>query len=160
MRLQFARALSFACRGRLRTLLADCSTDGLYCATITRQQIFERSLQATVEGVFPHESRAPTVFFSTQICFISRPGCQGRNKLWWRSSQVGSLAPHVRTWDLSEANILFAIVRAMWKTFGPLQKNPDGPFNISKHLDSCVLFRANRKLAPWAAVFQNLTKLN
>jgi len=37
MRLQFARALSFACRGRLRTLLEDCSTVGLYCATITRQ---------------------------------------------------------------------------------------------------------------------------
>jgi len=37
MRLQFTRALSFACRSRLRTLLADCSTVGLYCATITRQ---------------------------------------------------------------------------------------------------------------------------
>jgi len=37
MRLQFARALSFACRGRLRTLLADCSTVRLYCVTITRQ---------------------------------------------------------------------------------------------------------------------------
>jgi len=37
MRLQFARALSFACRGRLCTLLADCSTVGLYCATTTRQ---------------------------------------------------------------------------------------------------------------------------
>ena len=30
VRLQFARALCFACRGRLRTLLADCSTVGLY----------------------------------------------------------------------------------------------------------------------------------
>jgi len=139
MRLQFARALSFACRGRLRTLLADCSTDGLYCATITRQQIFERSLQATVEGVFPHESRAPTVFFSTQICFISRPGCQGRNKLWWRSSQVGSLAPHVRTWDLSEANILFAIVRAVWKTVGPLQKIQMGPL-ISASIQAAACF--------------------
>jgi len=37
MRLQFARTLSFACRRTLRTLLADCSTVGLYCATITLQ---------------------------------------------------------------------------------------------------------------------------
>jgi len=62
MRLQFARALFFACRGRLRTLLANCSTVDLYCATITRQYIFENSFQVTVEGVFPHEPRAPTAF--------------------------------------------------------------------------------------------------
>jgi len=33
----FARVRSFACRGRLRNLLADCCTLGLYCVTITRQ---------------------------------------------------------------------------------------------------------------------------
>ena len=27
----------FACRGRLRNLLADCCTIGRYCVTITRQ---------------------------------------------------------------------------------------------------------------------------
>jgi len=37
MRLQFARALSFACRSRLQILLGDYSTVGLYCTTITQQ---------------------------------------------------------------------------------------------------------------------------
>jgi len=41
-----------ACRGRLRNLLADCCTVGLYCTTITRPQIFKRSLQVTVEAFF------------------------------------------------------------------------------------------------------------
>jgi len=34
------------------------------------------------------------------------------------------------------------------------------PFNISKHLGSYMLIRASCKLAPWAALFQNLSKLN
>jgi len=88
--LQFGRALSFACRGRLRTLLADCSAVGLYCATITRQQIFKCSLQVTLEGL---GSSAPTAFFSTQIRFVSRPGCWGRNEVSWHSGQKASLAP-------------------------------------------------------------------
>jgi len=32
-----AHVRSFACRGRLRNLLADCCTLGLFCVTITRQ---------------------------------------------------------------------------------------------------------------------------
>jgi len=31
---QFAQVRSFACRGRMRNLLADCCTLGLYCLTI------------------------------------------------------------------------------------------------------------------------------
>jgi len=50
--------------------------------------------------------------------------------------------------------------RAVWRAVGPTKKIQMGPFNISKHLDRCVLFRASCKLAPWAALFQNLTKLN
>ena len=37
MSFKLARALSFTCWSRLRNLLADCSTVGLYCATLTRQ---------------------------------------------------------------------------------------------------------------------------
>jgi len=57
---QFAHVWSSACRGRLRNLLADCCTLGLYCVTMTRQQIFKCSLQVTVVGVLPHVTRAPT----------------------------------------------------------------------------------------------------
>jgi len=46
------------------------------------------------------------------------------------------------------------------RLLGPPKKIQRGPFNISKRLGSCVLFRASYKLAPWAALFQNLTKLN
>jgi len=35
------------CRGKLRRLLADCSTVGLYYVTITWQRIFTCSLQIT-----------------------------------------------------------------------------------------------------------------
>jgi len=31
---------------------------------------------------------------------------QGRNEVRWRPGQEGSLAPHVWTWGLSEANLL------------------------------------------------------
>jgi len=48
-------------------------------------------------------------------------------------------------------------VKGCW---APPKKIQRGPFNISKRLGSCVLFRASYKLAPWAALFQNLTKLN
>ena len=37
--------------------------------------------------------------------------CQGRNEVRWRSGQETSLAPHVWTWDLSEANLLY------WKKY-------------------------------------------
>jgi len=46
------------------------------------------------------------------------------------------------------------VSRAVWK------KLQMGPFNISKHLDRCVLFRAISELVPWAELFQNLTKIN
>jgi len=32
-------------------------------------------------SVFPHVTRAPTEFFSTQICFFSRPACVGFSNL-------------------------------------------------------------------------------
>jgi len=41
MSLQFTHVPSFACRGGLRKWRADCSTVGLYCVTITWQQIFK-----------------------------------------------------------------------------------------------------------------------
>ena len=46
------------------------------------------------------------------------------------------------------------------KLLGPPKKIQMGPFNISKHLGRCVLFGTSCKLAPSAALFQNLTKLN
>jgi len=45
---------SYACRGRWSNLRAVYSTVGLYCLTITWQQIFKRSLQVTVESVLLH----------------------------------------------------------------------------------------------------------
>ena len=43
------------------------------------------------------------------------------------------------------------------RLLGPPKKIQMGPY--SKHVGRCVLFRASCKLAPWAAPFQNLTKL-
>jgi len=43
-------------RDKSRNLNTDCSTVGLYCVTITWQQIFTRLLQVTVLGVLPHAS--------------------------------------------------------------------------------------------------------
>jgi len=42
--------LSFACRGKLRKLRADCSALGLYCVTIAWQQILKDPLHVTVVG--------------------------------------------------------------------------------------------------------------
>jgi len=50
MNLQFTRVRSFACEDRLRNLLADCSTVGFDCVTITWQQIFKGSLHVTIVG--------------------------------------------------------------------------------------------------------------
>jgi len=50
MSLQFTYVGSFACRGRLRSLRGDCSTVGLYCVTITWQQIFKGLLQVAAVG--------------------------------------------------------------------------------------------------------------
>ena len=46
------------------------------------------------------------------------------------------------------------------RLLGPPQKIQIGSFDISKHLGRGVLFRASCKLAPLAALCQNLTKLN
>ena len=54
MSLQFTHVPSFSCRDTLRNLRADCSIVGLYCVTITWQQILKGSLQVTVEGVLLH----------------------------------------------------------------------------------------------------------
>jgi len=56
MSLQFTHAPSFACRGWLQKSRADCSTDGLYCVTMTWQQIFKSSLYITTAGVLLHEA--------------------------------------------------------------------------------------------------------
>jgi len=56
MSLQFTHVSSFACRGELRKSRADCSTVGLYCVTITWQQICKGSLYITVTGVLLHET--------------------------------------------------------------------------------------------------------
>jgi len=45
---------SFPGKIGLRNLLADCSTVGLRCVTITWQQIFKGLLEVTVVGVLPH----------------------------------------------------------------------------------------------------------
>ena len=45
--------MSFACRGRLRNLWTDCSTIGLYCVTMTWQQIFKGSLRVAAIGILP-----------------------------------------------------------------------------------------------------------
>jgi len=45
------------------------------------------------KGIFPHESNAPTAFFSTQVCFFSQPECQGRKEFRWCSWQEASLVP-------------------------------------------------------------------
>ena len=52
MSLQFAHVRSFACRGRLQNLLADCSTIGLYCVKITRQINLQTFTSVSVVGVF------------------------------------------------------------------------------------------------------------
>jgi len=56
MSLQFTHVPLPTCIGRLRNLRADCSTIGLYCATITLQQNFKSSLQVAVllVGVSQH----------------------------------------------------------------------------------------------------------
>jgi len=56
MSLQFTRVPSFACRGGLRMSRADCSIVGLYCVTISWQQICKGSLYITVAGVLLHET--------------------------------------------------------------------------------------------------------
>jgi len=50
MSLQFTRVRSFACIGRLQNLPPDCSPFGLYCVTITWQQIFKDLLHVMVVG--------------------------------------------------------------------------------------------------------------
>jgi len=54
--LEFTHVPSFACTGGLRKLRADCSTVGLYCITITWQQIGRNSLYIAVSGVLLHET--------------------------------------------------------------------------------------------------------
>jgi len=48
MHLHFTHVHYFACRSRLRNLLTDCSTVGLYCVSLARSQIFKGSLQDRV----------------------------------------------------------------------------------------------------------------
>ena len=58
-------------------LLADCSSVGLYCVTITWQHL-QTFTSSYVVGVFPHVTRVPTVgFFSHRSAFFSWPGCLG-----------------------------------------------------------------------------------
>jgi len=56
MSLQFIHVPSFACRGGLRMSRADCSIGGLYCVTISWQQLCKVSLYITVAGVSLHET--------------------------------------------------------------------------------------------------------
>jgi len=51
-------------------LRAVCSTVGLYCVTITWQQIFKGSLQVTVESVLPHVT--VETYTSGQVYFSER----------------------------------------------------------------------------------------
>ena len=50
----FTHVRSFACRGRLSNLWANCFTVGVYCLTITWQKIFQCSLQVAILGFFSH----------------------------------------------------------------------------------------------------------
>jgi len=56
MSLQFTHVRSFVCRGGLRNSRTDFSTVGLYCVTITWQQICKGSLYITVAGILLHET--------------------------------------------------------------------------------------------------------
>jgi len=55
MSLQFTHVPSFVCRGGLRKSRADCSAVGLYCVTITWQQILKTSRYIAVAGVLFHD---------------------------------------------------------------------------------------------------------
>ena len=52
---------------------------------------------------------------------ICHTRCQGRNEVRWRPGQEATLAPHVRTWGLSEAKVLHW---TLWRpaTFGDFRK--------------------------------------
>ena len=68
-----------------------CSTVGLYYVTITWSQIFKGSLR--VNG----SRRFACVWLLNQ----------GLNEVRWRPGQEASLAPHLRTWGLPVANVLY-----------------------------------------------------
>ena len=70
----------------------------------------------------------------------------------WRRAR-----PHVQQIALTWFLYRQSRVKGCWAS--PQKKVQMWPFNISKHLGRCVLFRSSCKLAPWAELCQNLTKL-
>jgi len=66
------------------------------------------------------------------------------------SLQVEYLHIGVAGGSAFESNVFIHYSRAAWRALGPPKRIQMGPFNISKHLGSCVFFRASYKLAPWA----------
>jgi len=74
MRLQFTHVRSFVSRKSYCKTWEHIVLFGFHCVRITRQKFLKRSLRVTVPDVFPHmNSRAPTAFSFTKICFFSRP---------------------------------------------------------------------------------------
>ena len=101
-----AHVPSFACWGGLRKSRADCSTVGLYCATITWLQICKDSLYNVVAGVLLHETVEQgcqfgffearfwnSGFFWTLLAFFANQ--KKPDKIWlflafFRSARLGS----------------------------------------------------------------------
>jgi len=68
---------SLSCRGRLQNWQADWFIVGLYCVTITRQQIFKGSVQVTT--VASRRFAACECWTQTSWQVVQRDGdCQGR----------------------------------------------------------------------------------
>jgi len=82
----------------LQGRVANLASGLFYCWSLLRNNItainlrnFSSSYGRRRFSALVH--KAPTAFFSNQICFVSRPGCQGRDEVRWRSGQEASLAP-------------------------------------------------------------------
>jgi len=95
---------SFASRGRLQKVRAGCCTDGLYCITITWQQIFKGSLRVNGSRRFA-------------CMWLLNHGC---NEVRWRPGQEASLAP--LSWNLmsfgSKCTVLKNVFLTLLGLFG------------------------------------------
>ena len=94
---------------------------------------------------------------------------QGRNEVRWRLEHETSLPPHVRTWGLSEANVLFwkKVLMTFLELFGLRSDSAPGEScPLAPLVTSLVLCNENRKIfrkqtnfqvrTSWAfAIFEN-----
>ena len=84
IRVQFTHVSSFSCRGRLRNWQMDCFMVGLYCVTVTWQQIFKGSLKTNGRKRF------------AACCCWTRTSCQ----VGWRSETVTADSGNARSFVL------------------------------------------------------------